>query len=224
MLRRTFLGHSLAAAAVVALPSANSGEKLAAAARAQVGVTKTYDPLYSRMAYPNGDVPRVTGVCADVIVRAGRDGLGLDLQRLVHEDMQREFGAYPRTWGLAHADSNIDHRRVLNLEVYFKRAQCEVWRAPGAAAGNSFPGKLEPGDVLTWRLDGRMPHIGMVVADGVLSTRVVHNWGTVRRSRRCLRLRRTGRWGIIGGRRQGVGGRGGGFRADATGTAGSLRE
>lgn len=177
MLRREFLQQSLSALAIGVLPSANAGEKIAAAARAQVGVTKTYDPHYSRIAYPNGDVARATGVCADVVVRAGRDGLGLDLQRLVHEDMAREFGAYPRTWGLARPDSNIDHRRVLNLETYFRRARCEVWRASGNTAGNGFPGKLAPGDVLTWRLDGRLPHIGVVVADGLFSTRVVHNWG-----------------------------------------------
>lgn len=177
MLRRELLQHSLTALAAALLPPANAGGKLAAAARAQVGVTRTYDPHYTRMAYPNGDVARATGVCADVIVRAGRDGLALDLQRLVHEDMVREFAAYPHTWGLARPDSNIDHRRVLNLETYFRRARCEVWRAATAAAGNTFPGKLMPGDVLTWRLDGKLPHIGMVVADGLFSTRVVHNWG-----------------------------------------------
>lgn len=177
MLRREFLHHSFTTLALAALPSGAPGEKLATAARAQVGVTKTYDPHYSRIAYPNGDVPRATGVCADVIVRAGRDGLGLDLQRLLHEDMVRDFAAYPHTWGLAHPDSNIDHRRVLNLETYFRRTRSELWRSSANTAGNAFPGKLLPGDILTWRLDGRLPHIGMVVADGMFSTRIVHNWG-----------------------------------------------
>jgi uncharacterized protein len=71
------------------------------AARAQVGVTTIYDPAYVALAFPGGDVPRERGVCTDVIVRAYRDGLGLDLQALVNADMRAAFSAYPRTWGLA---------------------------------------------------------------------------------------------------------------------------
>lgn len=119
MLRREFLQQSLSALAIGVLPSSNAGEKLAAAARAQVGVTKTYDPHYSRIGYPNGDVTRTTGVCADVVVRAGRDGLGLDLQRLVHEDMTREFAAYPRVGAVA--------------------ARCQHRPSPRAEPGNLFP-------------------------------------------------------------------------------------
>jgi len=177
MLRRTFLQNTLASFAVATLPATKPGDRLATAARTQLGVTTTYDPHYTHIPYPNGDVPRSTGVCADVIVRAGRDGLGLDLQKLVHEDMQRDFAAYPHTWGLTHADANIDHRRVLNLETYWRRNKCELWHSTEATAGNAFPGPLAVGDILTWRLDARLPHIGMVVADGLLSTRVVHNWG-----------------------------------------------
>ncbi len=178
MLRRTFLQTTLASFASAALPATpKTGDRLATAARAQLGVTTTYDPHYTRIAYPNGDVPRSTGVCADVIVRAGRDGLGFDLQRLVHEDMQRDFAAYPHTWGLAHPDANIDHRRVLNLETFWRRNKSELWHASGATAGNAFPGPLAVGDILTWRLDARLPHIGIVVADSLLSTRIVHNWG-----------------------------------------------
>jgi uncharacterized protein YijF (DUF1287 family) len=175
MLRRSFLKTAIAAATTALSPAA--GDKLATAARAQLGVTKGYDPHYVRIAYPNGDVPRSTGVCADVIVRSGRDGLGLDLQRLIHEDMLRDFAAYPHTWALTHPDANIDHRRVPNLEAYWHRNKCELWHATGATAGNSFPGALAVGDILTWRLDARLPHIGMVVADSLLSTRIVHNWG-----------------------------------------------
>jgi hypothetical protein len=176
MLRRAFLKTSLAVAASTVLPP-NPGTRLAQAARNQIGVTTGYDPHYIRIPYPGGDVPRFTGVCADVVVRAGRDGLGLDLQKLVHEDMLRDFAAYPRTWGMTHPDSNIDHRRVLNLEAFWRRSGCELWHSTGAAAGNAFPSPLAPGDILTWRLNARLPHIGIVVADSLLSTRVVHNWG-----------------------------------------------
>jgi uncharacterized protein YijF (DUF1287 family) len=176
MLRREFVQQSMMAAISSTLPQ-TSAAKLADAARLQVGVTKGYDPRYVRISYPGGDVPRNTGVCADVVVRAYRDALALDLQKLVHEDMTRDFAAYPRTWGMQHPDANIDHRRVLNLEAFWKRSGGEVWHASGAVAGNGFPGPLAAGDVLTWRLDARMPHIGVVVADSMFSTRIVHNWG-----------------------------------------------
>lgn len=163
--------------AVASATTPSRGEKLAKAARAQVGVTKSYDPNYTRIPYPNGDVPRATGVCADVIVRAYRDALALDLQKLVHEDMVAHFAAYPHAWGVQHADANIDHRRVLNLEAFWKRQGAELWHSNSKALGNSFPGPLRPGDVLTWRLNAKWPHIGMVVEDGIFSTKIVHNWG-----------------------------------------------
>ena len=176
MLRRTFLQTSLAALAATTLPP-KAGDRLATAARSQVGFTTSYDPRYVRIPYPNGDVPRSTGVCADVVVRAYRDALALDLQKLLHEDMTRDFAAYPQTWGMQHPDANIDHRRVLNLESFWRREHGELWHATGATAGNAFPSPLAVGDILTWRLDARMPHIGVVVADSLLSTRIVHNWG-----------------------------------------------
>ena len=168
-----------AGAAALAGPArgATPGERLAQAARAQVGVTTGYDPAYSRLGYPLGDVPRATGVCADVVVRAARDGLGLDLQRLVHEDMARAFSAYPskRAWGLTRPDANIDHRRVLNLEVYWRRQGAELWRADQETEGHRFPRPLKVGDVLTWRV--RQPHLGVVTGTGLL-TMITHNIGS----------------------------------------------
>lgn len=179
MLRRRFLGGAvwcLAAAACERLQAASAdGGRLALAAQAQLGVTTSYDPRYVRMAYPGGDVPRSTGVCADVVVRAGRDGLGLDLQKLVHEDMARDFAAYPKTWGMRAPDPNIDHRRVLNLETYWKRKGCAVWN--GDAAGDAFGGTIEVGDLLTWLLNARLPHVGVVVRVGPGGPSVVHNIG-----------------------------------------------
>ena len=163
--------------AVLATTPRGSGAKLAAAAQAQLGVTTGYDPNYTRIPYPLGDVPRTTGVCADVIVRAARDAFALDLQRLVHEDMTRDFAAYPRTWGLAHPDPNIDHRRVLNLEVFWRRAGAQLWMASGNVGGDAFPGPSEAGDLLTWLLEGRLPHVGIVVSSGILGGRIVHNIG-----------------------------------------------
>src|SRR5918993_1158166 len=93
-------------------PATGRAGKLIAAARAQVGITVRYDSAYTRLAFPGGDVPRERGVCTDVVIRAYRDALGIDLQALVNADMRAEFSAYPRIWGLRAADRNIDHRRV----------------------------------------------------------------------------------------------------------------
>lgn len=176
--RRTLILTGLCGLALPAAAAPTAGQRLARAARAQVGVTREYDSAYRKLAYPGGDAPRVTGVCADVIVRAARDALGLDLQSLVHRDMARAFDAYPsaRRWGLKRPDANIDHRRVLNLEVFFRRAGAQLWRTEDYRIGSSFPVELRPGDILSWALIHQAPHIGMVVEGGALP-RIVHNIG-----------------------------------------------
>jgi len=142
-------------------------------ARRQVGVTTTYDPAYVRIAYPNGDVPVERGVCADVVVRAFR-GDGVDLQKLVHEDMAAHFGAYPHTWGLHGPDTNIDHRRVPNLETFFRRKGAAL---PVTALAADY----RAGDVVSWRLPNGLAHIGLVsdrlAPDGSGRPLVIHNIG-----------------------------------------------
>jgi uncharacterized protein YijF (DUF1287 family) len=111
-----------------------TGDRLAAATRAQIGVMTGYDPRWTSIPYPGGDVPRATGVCANVIIRAARDALGLVLQKLVHEDMVKHFDAYParRACGSRRPDTNIVHRRVLNLETYFQHCgACPLARKRG---------------------------------------------------------------------------------------------
>ena len=180
LFRRTLLAGGLSSGLVLSLPAllrAETGDgaadKLVAAARKQVGVTLTYDAAYSRLDYPGGDVPRERGVCTDVLVRAYRDGLGIDLQVLVHEDMRRAFSAYPTLWGLKKTDRNIDHRRVPNLQAFFKRA--------GAALAVSERGAdYLPGDIVSQMLPGNLPHIAIVAdertSDGSRPL-VVHNIG-----------------------------------------------
>jgi uncharacterized protein YijF (DUF1287 family) len=188
MERRSFLG-GLAAFGFVAgrlskpwagsgVAAQTKGQRLADAALGQVGVTVGYDPTWSHLSYPGGDVPRSTGVCADVVIRAARDGLGLDLQKLVHEDMVKHFDAYParKAWGSKGPDANIDHRRVLNLEAYWTRAGARLWAASEPVAGDGFPKPLDVGDIVTWLLDARLPHVGIVVSAGE-HRRVVHNIG-----------------------------------------------
>ncbi len=140
-------------------------------AYAQVGKTVKYDPGYSAIAFPGGDVPIERGVCTDVIVRAYR-GIGVDLQLLVNRDMRAAFGAYPKLWGLSRPDPNIDHRRVPNLAVFFSR-HGKVLPVSKDAAG------YKPGDIVTWRLPGGRPHIGLVSGRQGTSGRplIVHNIG-----------------------------------------------
>jgi uncharacterized protein len=149
-------------------------QRLINAARAQIGVTVLYDPSYTKLAYPNGDVPRERGVCTDVVVRAYRDAFGMDLQSLVHEDMKAHFSAYPRHWSLSRPDASIDHRRVLNLKVYFMRRGAEL----GPALPK--PADFVPGDLVTQMLPGNLPHIGIVsnIAAEAARFRVIHNIGS----------------------------------------------
>ena len=125
-------------------------------AERQVGVTVIYDGSYRRLAYPGGDVPLERGVCTDVVIRAYRNA-GIDLQVLVHEDLQRAFAAYPQLWGARRPDRSIDHRRVPNLATFFARH------------GQALPVSREardyrPGDIVTWRLASGLPHVGIVSA------------------------------------------------------------
>ncbi len=155
------------------IAAAQDATSVVTAARAQVGVTLQYDPAYVRIAYPGGDVPLERGVCADVLVRAFR-AAGVDLQKLVHEDMGAQFSAYPHKWGLPGPDSNIDHRRVLNLETFFRRRGFEV---PTSANASDY----HAGDIVSWRLPGGLAHIGLVsdrhLQDGSNRPLVIHNVG-----------------------------------------------
>jgi uncharacterized protein YijF (DUF1287 family) len=133
------------------------GMRLVSAAREQIGKTVHYDPGYQSLQYPNGDLPIERGVCTDVIVRAFRTGLGLDLQKLVYEDMKRAFKKYPHKWGLASPDKSIDHRRVENLQTYFTR------RGWSMAVSNKAD-DYKPGDLVTCIVPPNLPHI-MIVSD-----------------------------------------------------------
>jgi uncharacterized protein len=127
---------------------------LITAARAQIGVTVSYDAEYRVLAYPGGDVPKETGVCTDVVVRAFREQ-GIDLQKDMHEDMKQAFSQYPKRWGLKKPDRNIDHRRVPNMMTYFRR---KGWSRPVTKK----PEDYAPGDLVTWDLGGNLPHVGII--------------------------------------------------------------
>ncbi len=134
----------------------------------------TYDPSYFSIPYPNGDVPANKGVCTDVVIRAYRK-MNIDLQKKVHEDMKANFSKYPsqKKWGLKKTNTNIDHRRVYNLETFFTRNGI-------VKPISSNPEDYQPGDIVSWTLDNGLAHIGIVTnrksKDGQRSL-VVHNIG-----------------------------------------------
>jgi len=142
-------------------------------AHEQIKVTTHYTQDYRSIPYPNGDMPEDTGACTDVVIRAFRKA-GIDLQKEVHEDMAANFSAYPQKWGLSRTDTNIDHRRVPNLQTYFARRGKSV---TVSSDGTNY----KPGDVVTWDLDGRgLTHVGLVSDDWNDQTNrylIIHNIG-----------------------------------------------
>jgi hypothetical protein len=170
-------------AGVLAQAQANPGElrvhqeflrRLAAAAIERTHHVVRYDPAYVKIPYPGGDVPADTGVCADEVIRPYR-AVGVDLQKEVHEDMKRNFPAYPTRlkWLTWRPDANIDHRRVPNLMVFFSRR--------GETLGITRRAEdYTPGDLVTWDLGGNVPHIGIVVDQKSAASgryMIVHNIG-----------------------------------------------
>lgn len=147
-------------------------KRISDAAKSIIDASIFYDPTYFRIDYPNGDIPSGKGVCTDVVIRTYRK-LGIDLQKEVHEDMKANFGLYPKIWGLTKPDTNIDHRRVPNLMVYFSRFGKE----------KSMSQNVEdylPGDIICWRLPNGMTHIGVMVdekSNDGKRHRIVHNIG-----------------------------------------------
>lgn len=158
------------------------------AAIEQSKVTTGYDPAWVKISYPNGDVPLETGVCSDVVVRAFRKA-GIDLQKEVHEDMQRAWAEYPKRWGARGTDTNIDHRRVLNLMTYFSRQRKSL-------AVTTDRADYLPGDVVAWELTDGIEHIGILTnlsSETNQNFLIVHNIGAGARIEDVLMS-----WKIIG--------------------------
>lgn len=172
--RATPLFLTLLLASATASANPHIAQQLVSAADERTYHPVVYDGSYQRIGFPWGDVSNNVGVCSDVVVRAYRK-LGIDLQHLVNHDMSLNFSAYPSfsQWRLTKPDPNIDHRRVLNLQVFFARA--------GQNLPISYrPQDYNPGDMVTWNIRAGMPHIGIVsnrlAKDGVTPL-IIHNIG-----------------------------------------------
>jgi hypothetical protein len=163
-----------------AAPQAEStfSDRLAAAALAQLEHRVWYDPSYCKLSYPNGDVPDSIGVCTDVLIRAYRH-VGVDLQKLVHEDVMSN----PQSYGIARPDASIDHRRVPNLMKFFRRQGAALAVSDSAES-------YRAGDIVAWRLAPGLTHIGIVVWKPDSTAKaplVVHNIGRYMRGLACHR-------------------------------------
>lgn len=158
-------------------------EKLSNAAISIIDPSVDYDPAYFSIEYPNGDVPANKGVCTDVLIRSYRK-LGIDLQKEVHEDMIAHFSEYPnlKKWGMTKTDTNIDHRRVPNLEVFFERNGEKL-------VITEDPKDYKTGEIVTWLINNKLPHIGIVTnkksKDGKRNL-IVHNVGNGQVLQDCL--------------------------------------
>lgn len=156
-----FLFGAQAAADALSRPAPTGTPPVAAAiARARLEVERgvRYDSSYVRLAYPSGDVDAGQGVCTDVVVRAYR-AAGVDLQAKIHEDVVRDRAAYEPF--VKAPDTNIDHRRVGPLKIWFER------HATTLPLGDA--STYRPGDVVVWSFScksagpGCPPqHIGVV--------------------------------------------------------------
>jgi len=166
-------------AVVLCVVSASSVGKvvkqdLVAAALERTTHSVRYDGAYVRLDYPMGDVPSDTGVCTDVIIRSYRE-VGIDFQQLIHEDIKANFSDYPsaRMWGLNRPDKNIDHRRVPNIQAFLTRQNAQLPVTKLAA-------DYLAGDLVTWMVNGNLPHIGIVVERRSTDNErplIVHNIG-----------------------------------------------
>jgi uncharacterized protein len=148
------------------------GNRLAAAALTHSSDVISYDRTYYKIGYPNGDIASNKGMAADVIIRSFRE-VGTDLQVLVHEDMVENFRIYPQLWEAAAPDTNIDHRRVENLQKFFERKGTLLTPSRNVA-------DYKPGDIVVWSLATAEMHIGIVVpgpAGHKEEPWVVHNMG-----------------------------------------------
>jgi uncharacterized protein len=153
-----------------------------------------YDPSYFTIPYPNGDVPKGKGVCTDVVIRAYRK-MGIDLQKLVHEDMKANFKSYPQRWGLKGPDKNIDHRRVPNLMTFFTRKGASL-------KVTSISEDYQPGDIVCWDLGNGILHIGLVSNKKSKDKKrylIIHNIGAGQVLEDCLfRYRIIGHYRYLG--------------------------
>lgn len=143
----------------VPTPSPSAAKELA---RAKLEASRhvSYDASYKKLGYPGGDVPETVGACTDVLIRSLR-AAGLDLQKVIHEDMLAHPDLYRAGLKTGKTDTNIDHRRVPNHISYFKHVGDPLTLTMVADAKHA--DAWLPGDLVYWKLPfSNHDHCGVV--------------------------------------------------------------
>jgi hypothetical protein len=149
------------AALGAAAPAPASGDfpsLVLAGAREQILKAPRYSGEYVRLKYPGGDPGEERGACVDLVIRSYRRA-GVDLQKLVHEDVLQA----PSVYGMERPDRSIDHRRTRNLLVFFRRHAESLTKKISPETTPQWQG----GDVIVWNITpktrpGYPDHIGLV--------------------------------------------------------------
>jgi len=123
-------------------------------------------PTYDGRYYENGYPPDNIGVCADVIWRAFREA-GYSLRDMVDKDIAARPSAYVK---ITKPDSNIDFRRVYNLQVFFEKHAISLTNDINKVE------EWQPGDIVIF---GNNTHIGIVSDKRNENGRpyIIHNGG-----------------------------------------------
>jgi len=158
-------------------PARTAADRIVNRAKDEARRNVDYDASYQRISYPGGDVAADRGACTDLVIRSLR-AAGIDLQKRLHEDMAAHYDRYPHDWEPRRPDTNIDHRRVPNLMVYFKRHA----RTLTNRTDNESLSTWHPGDIVCWSLGGGLYHCGII--SNVVNSKgvplVLHNIGKAR--------------------------------------------
>ena len=121
-----------------------------------------YDGKYIDGGYPPDDI----GVCTDVVWRAFKNA-GYSLKDMVDRDIENRREAYSR---IDKPDTNIDFRRVKNLNIFFKEYAISLTTDITQIA------EWQPGDIVIFN---NQAHIGIVSdkrnRDGM--PYIIHNGG-----------------------------------------------
>ncbi len=111
---------------------------------------------YKSNYYSGGYPPEGEGVCTDVVWR-GLMAADINLKKQMDEDIYNNINLYPRTVG--NPDPNIDFRRVVNQDIFFKRFYeiLSTELIPGDVENLL---KWQPGDIVVF-LDST-EHVGII--------------------------------------------------------------
>ena len=139
------------------------------------------------LTYPFGDFKKSIGVCTDIIIRALRPSLGVDLQSLLHEDILLNPARYKKEPNnIKKANSNIDHRRTRNLKTWLDHYAIKLSnKVPKTKKDSKILKDWKAGDIVlmdTGVDNGTIyDHIGIVsdtMVEGNIRPAVINLWTT----------------------------------------------